>query len=96
MLFAVRLTDASDVVRRRSTLLAAAVGVQIVIGYVQYFTDLPAAVVELHVAGATLLWSATLWLHLGHTAPPRRPAEIPVQEPVSATYVSTRSNPMPS
>jgi heme a synthase len=68
-LFAVRLTDVSDVVRRRSVLLAAAVGVQVVIGYTQYFLNLPPGVVELHVAGATVLWAATIWLQLGFTAP---------------------------
>jgi len=67
-LFAVRLTDVSATVRRRSTWLAGAVVVQIAIGYTQYFLDLPPGVVELHVAGATLLWAATLWLQLGFTA----------------------------
>ena len=67
-LFAVRLTDASATVRRRSHLLAGAVGLQVAIGYTQYFLDLPAGVVELHVAGATLLWAATLWLQLGFAA----------------------------
>jgi len=71
-LFAVRLTDVSAVVRRRSVWLAGAVGVQVVIGYTQYFLDLPPGVVELHVAGATLLWSATIWLQLGFTAPSGR------------------------
>jgi len=66
-LFAVRLTDTSTVVRRRSALLAAAVGVQVVIGYVQYFLNLPASVVELHVAGATALWCAAIWLALAMT-----------------------------
>ena len=50
-LFAVRLTDVSPAVRRRSLWLAAAVGVQVGIGYTQYFLDLPPGVVELHVAG---------------------------------------------
>jgi heme a synthase len=68
-LFAVRLTDVSTLVRRRSNWLAAAVVVQVAIGYTQYFLNLPPGVVELHVAGATLLWSATIWLQLGFTAP---------------------------
>lgn len=72
-LFAVRLTDVSAVVRRRSVWLAAAVGLQVVIGYTQYFLNLPPGIVELHVAGATLLWAATLWLQLGFTAPPEVP-----------------------
>ena len=68
-LFAVRLASASAVLRQRSNWLAYAVVVQVAIGYTQYFLNLPPGVVELHVAGATLLWSATIWLQLGHTAP---------------------------
>jgi cytochrome c oxidase assembly protein subunit 15 len=79
-LFAVRLTDTTDAVRRRSLWLAAAVLLQVAIGYTQYFLDLPPGVVELHVAGATLLWAATLWLQLGFTAAPSSPAapELPL------------------
>jgi cytochrome c oxidase assembly protein subunit 15 len=68
-LFAVRLTDTTDVVRRRAQWLAGAIALQVVIGYTQYFLDLPPGVVELHVAGATLLWCAAVWLQLGLTAP---------------------------
>jgi cytochrome c oxidase assembly protein subunit 15 len=32
------------------------------IGYLQYFTGVPAALVAVHVAGATLLFSATWWM----------------------------------
>ena len=32
------------------------------IGYLQYFTGVPAALVAAHVAGATLLWAVTVWL----------------------------------
>jgi cytochrome c oxidase assembly protein subunit 15 len=63
-LFAVRLTDTTAVVRRRAAWLAAAVGVQVVIGYVQYFLNLPPSVVGMHVAGATALWCAAVWLAL--------------------------------
>jgi cytochrome c oxidase assembly protein subunit 15 len=70
-LFAVRLAGGSAVLRRRSHWLAGAVVIQIAIGYTQYFLNLPPGVVELHVAGATLLWAATIWLQLGHTAPSR-------------------------
>ena len=69
MLFAVRLASAPQLVRQRSMWLAYAVLAQVAIGYTQYFLNLPSGVVELHVAGATLLWSATIWLQLGYTAP---------------------------
>jgi cytochrome c oxidase assembly protein subunit 15 len=94
MLFAVRLTDTSDAVRRRATWLAGAIGVQVVIGYTQYFLNLPPGVVELHVAGATVLWAATLWLQLGMSAAVPRSLSVPGQ--ASATWVSTSSKPMPS
>ena len=96
-LFAVRLTETAGVVRRRAVWLAAAVGVQVVIGYTQYFLDLPPGVVEMHVAGATLLWAATIWLQLGFTAP-LPPVDLVVRqtEAPSATWVSTTSKPMPS
>jgi heme a synthase len=67
-LFAVRLTDTTALVRRRAGWLAAMVGLQVVIGYTQYFLNLPASIVELHVAGATVLWCSTVWLALGLTA----------------------------
>jgi heme a synthase len=63
-LFAVRLTDTTTVVRRRAAWLAAAVCVQVVIGYVQYFLNLPPSVVGMHVAGATAVWCAAVWLAL--------------------------------
>ncbi|HVV77545.1 MAG TPA: COX15/CtaA family protein [Mycobacteriales bacterium] len=75
-LFAVRLAGADATVRRRSNWLAYTVVAQVAIGYTQYFLNLPPGVVELHVAGATLLWSATLWLQLGHSAPQPRPRAV--------------------
>ncbi len=32
------------------------------VGYLQYFTGVPAALVAVHVAGATVLWGVTVWL----------------------------------
>lgn len=55
-----------DVERAGRTVLYA-LGVQGVIGYTQYFTGVPAALVELHVAGALVVWLAVLRLHLSLT-----------------------------
>ncbi|TPW11729.1 MAG: hypothetical protein FD127_3054 [Acidimicrobiaceae bacterium] len=33
-----------------------------VVGYLQYFTGVPEALVAAHVAGATVLWAATVWM----------------------------------
>lgn len=49
-------------VARRARLLLYAVGVQGVIGYVQYFTHLPAGLVWVHVTGSVLVWIAVLRL----------------------------------
>lgn len=38
---------------------------QAVVGYTQYFTGVPVILVATHILGATLLWIAVLWLHLG-------------------------------
>jgi len=37
---------------------------QAAIGYIQYFNGVPELLVGLHVAGATALWSMTVWLVL--------------------------------
>jgi heme a synthase len=79
-LFAVRLTDTTVLVRRRAGWLAAMVGLQVVIGYTQYFLNLPASIVEIHVAGATVLWCSTVWLALGLTAPVPEVAPISTPE----------------
>ncbi|MGH2930961.1 MAG: COX15/CtaA family protein, partial [Solirubrobacteraceae bacterium] len=71
---AVRLTSTPPAVRRRANWLVAAVIAQVAIGYTQYFLNLPASIVELHVAGATLLWSITVWMHLGYTVTAPAPA----------------------
>jgi cytochrome c oxidase assembly protein subunit 15 len=38
------------------------------IGYIQYFNDVPELLVGVHVAGATALWSMTVWLVLSTRA----------------------------
>ncbi len=44
------------------------------IGYVQYFNNVPAVLAGAHVAGATALWVATVWLILGGLEPGSTPA----------------------
>jgi cytochrome c oxidase assembly protein subunit 15 len=83
-LVAIRLTDVPAAVRRRSWWLLAAVGVQIAIGYVQWFSGLPPLVVGMHVAGATVLWTITLLVNLGFSVPDAEPAAVPAQSPATA------------
>jgi cytochrome c oxidase assembly protein subunit 15 len=87
LVFAVRLADASAEARRMSMLLVAAVLAQAGIGFTQYFTGVPVALVELHIAGATALWVVTLrlWLATTHRPPlPRLGADLAEAEADSA------------
>ena len=54
---------------RRSEVLLAVLVAQGILGYVQYFTGVPALLVGFHVAGATAVWVAVLRLHLGFRVP---------------------------
>jgi cytochrome c oxidase assembly protein subunit 15 len=55
-------TGAPQRVQERAQLVLTAMIAQGVIGYVQFFLHLPALLVGIHVLGATLVWSATVWL----------------------------------
>ncbi|HEX5265566.1 MAG TPA: COX15/CtaA family protein [Acidimicrobiales bacterium] len=55
-------------VERNGRVLVYVLGVQGAIGYAQYFSGVPAALVELHVAGALAVWLGVLRLHLSLTA----------------------------
>jgi cytochrome c oxidase assembly protein subunit 15 len=59
-LLVLRLTDAPPLLRRRGRILLVTMIAQAVIGFVQYFTGLPAWLVGIHVAGATVFWVACL------------------------------------
>ena len=50
--------------RRRTMVLVAVILAQGVIGYVQYFTGVPAWLVLLHIAGSVLFWVAVLFVRL--------------------------------
>jgi heme a synthase len=60
LLLALHLSDAPALVRRRARVLLAVTLGQGLIGYVQFFTGVPWALVGMHVLGATLLWVAVL------------------------------------
>ncbi len=67
MAFAVRLTSGPSVSRRLANALTLTVIGQATIGFVQYFLEIPVGLVEIHVAGATLLWILALYLRLSLT-----------------------------
>ena len=58
-------TRAPRPILNRLTVLLAVLVAQAGVGYAQYFNDIPALLVGIHVAGATALWAATVWFALG-------------------------------
>ncbi|MFI7029567.1 heme A synthase [Microbispora rosea] len=60
LLFALRVSDAPGRARRAALVLLGVELSQGVVGYVQYFLAVPAALVLLHVLGATLVWVCAL------------------------------------
>ena len=71
-------------VMRRAEVLLAVLILQGAIGYIQYFTGVPAALVALHELGASALIVAVLMFALGMTA---RPAPAPGAEAAAAPAV---------
>jgi cytochrome c oxidase assembly protein subunit 15 len=64
-LLAFRVRDLRVMRGRIERPLTAWIGVAILqgaVGYIQYFSDVPAALVFVHVAGATALWAVTVWM----------------------------------
>ena len=64
-LFALRATDAPARAVRAAWVLLAVELAQGVIGFVQYFSDLPVVLVGLHLLGAALISAALTWLLVG-------------------------------
>jgi len=76
-----RLSGAPARVVRASRVMIAALVAQGVIGYIQYFTHLPAGLVWVHVTGSVLVWIAVLRLFLlmRDRGPLTRPSPEPGQ-----------------
>jgi cytochrome c oxidase assembly protein subunit 15 len=56
------LFSSTGSMRKRTLLLVGVTITQGGIGYAQYFTGLPSALVAVHVAGAVLTWIAVLFI----------------------------------
>jgi heme a synthase len=67
LLVALRATGAPEAAVRRAVVLLGVALAQGLVGFAQYLTDLPVALVGVHVLGATLVWIATLRLLLATT-----------------------------
>jgi cytochrome c oxidase assembly protein subunit 15 len=64
LVLGLRLSGAPRRTARAGLVMLAALGSQGVIGYIQYFTHLPAGLVWVHVTGSVLVWIAVLRLFL--------------------------------
>jgi len=62
--------------RRRLSAAIAIMLAQGAVGYVQYFTGVPAVLVAVHVAGAISVWAAVIWFHLSTAADPVNAADV--------------------
>jgi cytochrome c oxidase assembly protein subunit 15 len=64
-LWSLQRSRSPAVVMRRGELLLVVIVAQGALGYVQYFTGVPAALVAVHIAMAALLWAVTVRFALG-------------------------------
>lgn len=64
-LWVLRRDRAPRPVQQRASLLLVVLVAQAAVGYVQYFNDIPAFLVGVHIAGATAVWSVVVMLYLG-------------------------------
>ncbi len=91
LVLGLRLSGAPPRTLRAAWIMIGALGLQGVIGYVQYFTHLPAGLVWVHVTGSVLVWIAVLRLFFAlrdrgpvGTAPPGpavAESRVPRREP---------------
>jgi heme a synthase len=66
---AFRMRDGAQL-RQRVKVLLVVVFVQGTIGYAQWFTQVPAKLVMVHIVGAVAYWSSVLWVRAALTRPP--------------------------
>lgn len=78
---ALRLTDGPPVALRRVVVLLAVSLGQGAVGYLQYFTGLPEAIVAVHLLGATLVWISTLLIPFALRQRAVRPPGTPSPDP---------------
>jgi cytochrome c oxidase assembly protein subunit 15 len=88
LVLGLRLSGAPRRAVRAGWIMLAALGAQGVIGYIQYFTHLPAGLVWVHVTGSVLVWIAVLRLFFTvrergpvNTARTGPPLTVPSRQP---------------
>lgn len=87
-------TPAGPGLRRRGGLLVAVVVVQAAVGYIQYFTGVPAWLVGIHVFGSVLVLVAVLAVHLGMVRRPPIEHDPAAGAPSPTTRTSTAAAPL--
>lgn len=76
LIWRLRHSDVDRAVRTRAEVVLVFGMLQAAIGYTQYFTGVPPILVGLHILGATAVWSAVIWFHLGLSTSVPAPAEL--------------------
>jgi cytochrome c oxidase assembly protein subunit 15 len=87
LVVAIHAGDAPERVRRAGRILIAVLLAQAAVGYTQYFTHLPAALVEVHVVGATVLVVGTVQFLLSLTHHPVEAPAAPLRPPAASPGV---------
>jgi cytochrome c oxidase assembly protein subunit 15 len=88
LVLGLRVSGAPPRAMRAAWIMIASLGLQGVLGYIQYFTHLPAGLVWIHVTGSVLVWIAVLRLFFAlrdrgpvNTALTGSTATVPARQP---------------
>lgn len=88
LLWFMNRTGATKAFTRKVTVLLVLLVAQGAIGYLQYFTQIPVELVAIHVAGATAVFSAAVWVLLACREPvagSETAPEVAIARPAGAT-----------
>jgi cytochrome c oxidase assembly protein subunit 15 len=80
LVVALHIVDVPERVRRAGRVFLAVMVAQAAVGYTQYFTHLPALLVEVHILGATVLVVGAVQCFLACTFHPAEPVAAPTEE----------------
>ena len=81
------MVDVPERVRRAGRVFLAVMVAQAAVGYTQYFTHLPALVVEVHILGVTILVVGAVQCFLSCTFHPAEQVPVPTEEHLAGTGV---------
>jgi cytochrome c oxidase assembly protein subunit 15 len=90
-LWTIHRRGAPSRVMRQGELLLIAIVAQGALGYLQYFSGVPTSLVAIHIAMATLVWTATVSFSLSLF---ERPAAVPVPESAGEQPARSPANPI--